>query len=322
MSSGAETPTAVGLICPSCGEPLRQGAAFCGHCGHAVLPTYPAADRSPAAPTPEESVVRRRSLPAWAGAVFAAVASAALALAIVGLVSARRDRASQRAAIRALHGAAQHTGLRLSALETENAALAERLGATQKSLALSKAGVAPLADRVLRSVFTIETPNGLGTAWAAWKDGGATYLITANHVAQDALDVGTRQVTVKQKTRSWKGTITKTDDVNDLAVVRVSKEIAAPLWQTPDPTLSSVPGDELLLVGSPYGLEGTVTTGVVSRVAYDQIQTDAAANPGNSGGPAVDARGRVVGVLLSGGGENLNFLAPIQRACVTVRDCS
>jgi hypothetical protein len=76
---------------------------------------------------------------------------------------------------------------------------------------------------------------------------------------------------------------------------------------TPDPSLLPLPGDELLLVGSPYGLEGTVTSGVVSRVTYDSIQTDAAANPGNSGGPAVNGKGQVVGVLLSGGGENLNF---------------
>jgi serine protease Do len=75
------------------------------------------------------------------------------------------------------------------------------------------------------------------------------------------------------------------------------------------------------VVGSPYGLEGTVTTGIVSRVTYDEIQTDAAANPGNSGGLAVDSNGNVVGVLLSGGGENLNFLVPIQRACVSVRSC-
>ena len=65
-----------------------------------------------------------------------------------------------------------------------------------------------------------------------------------------------------------------------------------------------------------------MTTGVVSRVTYDQIQTDAAANPGNSGGPAVTANGEIVGVLLSGGGENLNFLVPIQCACVTIRKCS
>ena len=63
-------------------------------------------------------------------------------------------------------------------------------------------------------------------------------------------------------------------------------------------------------------------TGVVSRVNDREIQTDAAANPGNSGGPGVDSRGRVVGVLLAGGGENLNFLVPIRRACVTIRFCA
>ncbi len=51
------------------------------------------------------------------------------------------------------------------------------------------------------------------------------------------------------------------------------------------------------------------------------IQTDAAANPGNSGGPALDRQGRVVGVLVAGGGENINFAIPIARACVKLRRC-
>ena len=64
-----------------------------------------------------------------------------------------------------------------------------------------------------------------------------------------------------------------------------------------------------------------MTTGVVSRVSPKLIQTDAAANPGNSGGPAVDRQGRVVGVLVSGGGENINFAVPIQRVCIKLRQC-
>jgi len=80
-------------------------------------------------------------------------------------------------------------------------------------------------------------------------------------------------------------------------------------------------GDELVLVGTPYGLEGTVTSGVVSRVTHRRVQTDAAANPGNSGGPAVDRGGKVVGILVEGGGENLNFAIPIARACVQIRKC-
>ena len=51
------------------------------------------------------------------------------------------------------------------------------------------------------------------------------------------------------------------------------------------------------------------------------IQTDAAANPGNSGGPAIDKYGHVVGVLVAGGGENLNFTVPIGRACIKLRVC-
>jgi S1-C subfamily serine protease len=80
-------------------------------------------------------------------------------------------------------------------------------------------------------------------------------------------------------------------------------------------------GDELLLLESLYGLYGTVTTGIVSRVTARAIQTDAAANPGNSGGPALDREGRVVGVLVAGGGVNINFAVPIRLACAKLRRC-
>src|SRR5678815_4254724 len=66
---------------------------------------------------------------------------------------------------------------------------------------------------------------------------------------------------------------------------------------------------------------GTVTTGIVSRVTARAIQTDAAANPGNSGGPALDKNGHVVGVLVGGGGENINFAVPIRLACAKLRRC-
>ena len=77
-------------------------------------------------------------------------------------------------------------------------------------------------------------------------------------------------------------------------------------------------GEPVLLVGSPEGLQGTVTTGVVSNIrilpgGLKVIQTDAAANPGNSGGPLLNARGQVTGVLgfKLQGAENLNFAVPI-----------
>ena len=116
--------------------------------------------------------------------------------------------------------------------------------------------------------------------------------------------------------------MTAVDPKHDLAVIRISAKPAGarPLWQTPRTRLPRA-GDQLLLLGSPYGLYGTVTTGIVSRVTARAIQTDAAANPGNSGGPALDRNGNVVGVLVAGGGENINFAVPIRLACTKLRRC-
>ena len=116
---------------------------------------------------------------------------------------------------------------------------------------------------------------------------------------------------LERNTGSWRAEVVGRDRARDLAVLRVDgKPVGAkPLWQKPNANKPRV-GDALLLVGSPYGLGGTVTSGVVSRVRPKEIQTDAAANPGNSGGPAVDRKGRVVGVLVAGGGENLELRRP------------
>jgi serine protease Do len=128
-------------------------------------------------------------------------------------------------------------------------------------------------------------------------------------------------VTVNQRLESWQGVIVATDRTNDLAVVRVAHLDAPPLWQTPATRAAPAVGDPVILVGSPFGLDGTVTAGVVSRIGDDQVVIDAASNPGNSGGPAVDGDGQVVGVLLSGLGTNLSLLVPIRRACAAVRRC-
>jgi S1-C subfamily serine protease len=311
-------------VCPSCGATPDRSTVFCGRCGHALRSPEAATEAIEETST-KASAVPRRGLSLERRTIgfglLAALAIAALVLAALAWEAAKHERTARSHAVAAINSAILRDSQRITSLEAQNSALSKRLAATQQSVNTSKAGVAPLAARMLKSVFTIKTPNGLGTGWAAWQSGGSTYLITANHVAQDAISFGTHQVTVAQKSASWQGTITSTDSVNDLAVIKVVGAIAPALWQTPDSSISPLPGDQLLLVGSPYGLEGTVTTGVVSRVSYDAIQTDAAANPGNSGGPAVDAQGHVVGVLLSGGGENLNFLVPIQRACVSVRKC-
>jgi S1-C subfamily serine protease len=200
-------------------------------------------------------------------------------------------------------------------------ALSDRVRSAEQSLARREAGIAPLAQRVLRSVFTVETYVGYGSGFVAWQEDGVSYLVTAYHVVEDA---PMSSVTVTRKGGSWSGEIVAQDPKNDLALIRISARPAktAPLWQQPR-TKPPRAGDELLLVGSPFGLEGTVTTGVVSRVTKRWIQTDAAANPGNSGGPALDEQGRIVGVLVAGtrAGEGVNWIVPIALVCKRLRSC-
>jgi S1-C subfamily serine protease len=228
---------------------------------------------------------------------------------------------SRDADVRALRGQVAELEEQVAALGANSQQMSKHLSATDRSLKKKDAGIAPLAGRILRSVFRVQTSSGwFGTGWAAWTTDGQTYVITANHVVEHQ---NGGSVTLERGSGSWTGEIIKTDPTNDLALIRLEghPKGAAPLWQSPKGIGRPRPGDLLLLAGSPYGLDGTVTTGIVSRVTNKVIQTDAAANPGNSGGPAVDRQGHVVGVLLAGGGENLNFAVPIAHACERLRAC-
>jgi S1-C subfamily serine protease len=249
--------------------------------------------------------------PPWAP-IAAVVASIAAVVAGGALFLQQREGAELRADVAALER-------KVDAIAGRSNDLAGRVDVAEKTIRRKEAGIAPLAERVLRSVFTIEADSSFGSGFVAWSDEGGTYVLTAHHVVAGTLS-GT--VTVVRRGGGWQGTIVALDEKNDLALIRLSGRPRGiePLWQSPRRTPPRT-GDELLLVGSPFGLEGTVTRGVVSRVEPGAIQTDAAANPGNSGGPAIDLRGRVVGVLIGGGGENVNFAVPIARVCAKLRRC-
>ncbi len=242
-------------------------------------------------------------------AVLAAVGISLVAVSSVREQSVRTDLL--RTDVRELEG-------RLEAFRLSDQQLEGRLKTSEGKLREKDQGIAPLAARVLTSVFTVKTSDGLGAGFAGWIEGGQLYVVTAAHVVDE---VG-EQVLLERNTGSWGAEVVARDRGKDLAVLRVEgKPVGAkPLWQSPRANKPRV-GDALLLVGSPFGLGGTVTSGVVSRVQPKEIQTDAAANPGNSGGPAVDRKGRIVGVLIAGGGENINFAVPIMRLCGSLRDC-
>jgi S1-C subfamily serine protease len=245
---------------------------------------------------------------------FAAIALGALALVVSGaaFLLLASDRAALRAEVQAMENRVEELGAR-------DEQFTNRLGSAEETLERREAGSAGLAQRVLRSVFTVESGGSFGTGFVAWMDQDSTYVLTAQHVVDGNL---TGTVTLKRRGSGWQGEIAGVDERNDLALIRMNGRPKGilPLWQEAH-RKPPRPGDELLLIGSPFGLEGSVTKGIVSRVTKGEIQTDAAANPGNSGGPAVDRRGRIVGVLVSGGGQNVNFAVPIARACFKLRSC-
>jgi S1-C subfamily serine protease len=287
--------------CPECGALNREAALFCASCGAALAEEVE--------PSPASS--ERRRIPAKAGGALSTALLAVVALGAAVLVQRAEIRSTERelAAIAERLDAVDGS---LRALDGDLAELRKRVGAAEER----SQGTGPLAARVLPSVYSLEVPDGSAAGFAAWRDGGATILLTAAHVVS-----GWEKVTVHRGERSWTGEVLEVDSTNDLATVRVRGRIGEPLWPEPARALPK-PGATLVLFGSPLGYEGTVTRGIVSRVAYNEIQTDAPANPGSSGGPALTEDGRLVGVVVSGyEGRDITFVVPVRRVCVKLRRC-
>lgn len=183
-----------------------------------------------------------------------------------------------------------------------------------------------LLDPLLRDLFgdpsgsTRERGQGSGVVI----DGRRALVLTNAHVV-DSVD---RVTVTLADGRQLDGTVVGTDPVTDLAVVRIGGNAALSAAPLGDSEALEV-GDWAIALGSPYGLERTVTLGIVSSLhrdinslgfadkRLDLIQTDAAINPGNSGGPLINAAGEVIGIntlVRSGPGAGLGFAIPINLA--------
>lgn len=207
---------------------------------------------------------------------------------------------------------------RLSAQLAATNALAARVAQLENT----GPDAAAVARLVQASVFTIDTPDGLGSGWVVRSSGGASVIVTDYHVVQSVWTATTAHtVQVKQEGKSFSGTITKVDPGDDLAVVTV-KQTLTPL---PRSTTDAMVGDAVLVVGSPLGLGGTVANGIVSSFRNGLIQFSAPISPGDSGGPVVNRKGQVIGVaeskLVGSGVEGLSFAIPISTVCSTVTTC-
>jgi putative serine protease PepD len=185
--------------------------------------------------------------------------------------------------------------------------------------------IAQVAQEVQPSVFTIETDTGQGSGWVVASAGSRSRVITNFHVVAEVWTNGGRHVAVLKEDGTYDGTILEVDEAADLAVIEV------PVALRPLARATSAPhvGDAVLALGSPLGLEGTVSSGIVSALrvedGFEYLQFSAPISPGNSGGPVVDTEGRVVGVsvakAVAEGAEGLSFAIPVNEVCVHLEVC-
>lgn len=178
-----------------------------------------------------------------------------------------------------------------------------------------------VAKQARPAVVSVRRGDGSGSGIVIRQDG---VILTNAHVVGDATQVDVRL----SDGRMLKGTVAGTDPVVDVAVVKVQASglPEAPIANSDDLRV----GQTAIAIGNPMGLEGTVTTGVVSAVNRQRsvddfvgfIQTDAAINPGNSGGPLLDSQGRVIGIntWIIGRATGLGFAVPINVAKDVARE--
>lgn len=169
--------------------------------------------------------------------------------------------------------------------------------------------------QTIDSVVLVRTFGELGTpgqgSGFVYDDGG--HVVTNQHVVADA-----SSIEIRFSRGEWRtATVVGTDIYSDLAVLRIPD---VPGYVAPLSLIRTHPiiGQEVVVIGSPFGLEKSLSTGVVSGINRsiptrggftipDAVQTDAPVNPGNSGGPLVTLDGTVVGVIRSAGGDNIGF---------------
>ena len=195
--------------------------------------------------------------------------------------------------------------------------------------------IAALAARVIPAVVSISVKgsagSGTGSGFFLDSDG---FILTNNHVVESAARSGTITVELSDG-KKYRAKLIGRDAPYDLAVLKIDV-VGAPTLQLGNSDTVQV-GDAVIAIGSPLGLSGTVTSGIISSKNravttgngsgessfINALQTDAAINPGNSGGPLVDATGAVIGVNSAiatlgfssqAGSIGLGFAIPINQA--------
>ncbi|HET7385388.1 MAG TPA: trypsin-like peptidase domain-containing protein [Nocardioidaceae bacterium] len=217
--------------------------------------------------------------------------------------------------------------------------------AAPKPLPADNGSIAAVAAKVLPSTVQVRANGGAdgrqsgGATGSGFVFDGKGHVITNNHVVADATGPGELKV-VDSHGRSYKASIVGRSPVYDIAVLQVSGGSRLPAVPIGSSHAMRV-GQTVVAIGSPLGLNSTVTSGIISALDrpvttgdssqssfIDAVQTDAAINPGNSGGPLVNLRGEVIGVnsaiatvgaTLGGEAGNIGvgFAIPMEQVRVT-----
>lgn len=177
--------------------------------------------------------------------------------------------------------------------------------------------------RPIYSARPLEVPAGSGTGFVWDTDG---HIVTNYHV----IDGGRRFTVTLHDQRAFEATLVGGEPRRDIAVLRIEapSDTLTPVSVPPKGSPLTV-GQKTLAIGNPFGLDHTLTTGVISALGRevggyggvtirDMIQTDASINPGNSGGPLLDSRGRLIGMNTmiysqSGGSAGIGFALPVSH---------
>ena len=212
------------------------------------------------------------------------------------------------------------------------------LVSTHSSITRAPDSIAGIAARVSPSVVSIDaqTPQGGDTGSGFFIQSDGT-ILTNNHVIEGAVTSGGSITVNLVNGKSYPATVMGRDGSYDLAVLKIDVTDSPALQLGNSDTIQV--GDSVIAIGSPLGLAGTVTSGIISakdrpvtsgggtgqNSFINALQTDAAINPGNSGGPLVDANGAVIGVnsaiaslgsnfASQSGSIGLGFAIPINQA--------
>ena len=188
-------------------------------------------------------------------------------------------------------------------------------------------GFADIVDDLLPTAVNISTTQEFGNNGTGFIISSDGHIATNNHVIEDATEIN---VTLSDGSK-YKAKVVGADKKSDLAVIKINTGKNLAFAKFGDSNKARI-GDWIIIIGNPYGLGGSVSVGIVSargrsingETDHDFIQTDAAINKGNSGGPMFNIKGEVIGISTalfspSGGNVGIGFASPSSVAAPIIK---